>query len=140
MTLLSRRRLTALFWLALWLSSLTLPVAYLPGDRWMGWGVLLTGFLGLLFGQFGWFANLGFLASFGLMLGTRRPNSADLVAATLSLAAVGDALFWRKVYSDDGSSTVQALGAGYYLWLVAIVGLAASVFWVRFSQVPASEP
>lgn len=127
---LNRRRLVAFLALALWSASLMLPVAQHGNDRWMGWLVLILGPLGVLTGQFGWFANLGFLASFGLSLGARPPTWLDLTAAVLTLAAAVDALFWRKLYYDSGSVPIQAFGPGYYLWLTSIVVMAGWMIWL----------
>ncbi|WP_454714543.1 hypothetical protein [Caulobacter segnis] len=127
---LNERRLVALLLLILWLCSLLLPVVVRPGAPGMGWVILLVGWLGALVGQFGWFANLGFLASFGLSLGKRDPSGLDLTASVLTLAAAIDALFWRRLYGDNGSVPIEAFGAGYYVWFVAIVGMAGWVIWL----------
>ncbi len=105
----------------LYLLSLLLPAAGWgnepPGP---GWGMLVIGWLGFLNGQFGWFANLGFLMSWALVRGRRPPNGALLVFVLILIVLPALQTFaWHEVQTDTGTFPAH-VGPGYVLWLAAL--------------------
>ena len=122
-----QRRLIGAVLLALWGLALLLPVAVVTKDDiWQGWMVLLFGGLAVLFGQFGWFANWIFLPATVIgMTGARPPRSLAITLIVLLALFTSDALLWRDVSYDNGSHDIQRFGAGYYLWIAAMLGCLA---------------
>ena len=139
-----RVRLAAITLLAGWAISLCLPVAImgpLADNRFPGWMILTIGWMGIMVLQVGWFANLVIVP--GLLGCLFRPMSVSrrkwprrrIGAAVLTVLAV-DALFWRKMYGDDGTAPIEQFGAGYYLWFAVTLGTAA-LLWFVSRQTPA---
>lgn len=126
-----RRRLS-LAWLALWMISLALPVARFEdsGYDWMrGWVLLAFGGLGGVVGQFGWFANLTFVALTGGAFTFRATPRTDLPLSLVSVICAADAFFWRAMYADSGQTAVRSFAIGFYAWQIAILGSAATTIW-----------
>lgn len=122
-------RAAAFIWFAVWMGSLALPVAELEGnppEQVWGFYVLMSGWLGPLTGQFGWFANITFLVTIGRRFASVTGGRFDVVLALVSLACAGNALLWRAMYDDVGSTPIISFSAGFYAWQVAIVGSAVS--------------
>jgi hypothetical protein len=120
----------ALLWPILWGSSLVLPVAiFSPTNNFDGLFVLALGWLGVLGGQFGWLANIGFVASFFRLTVFRGRGVLNLVIAVVMVLPALNALTWHKVYWPDANGPVhiQSFGLGFYLWLAAIFGSAVTL-------------
>lgn len=117
---------------ALWGLSLLLPVMAMgPAKQnvFPGWGILMIGWLGVLVFQFGWYANLAFLASIGLLLSSKRRTAWVLTAPAALMILTADALTWREMYGDNGSGPIQSFAAGYYVWIAVMIGTAATLTW-----------
>ena len=120
-------------WLILWGASLMLPVAitgHTQNDVWLGHEILTIGWLGMLQGQFGWFANIAFFLVLLLPILSRRGATSAYVSSACLAVLAADALLWHDIYLDSGVKLIQSFGAGYYAWLAAMFGAAGSlVFW-----------
>lgn len=129
------KRIVAVTCLTLWFWSLSLPVTLLSGNDTMnGLLVLQIGWLGPLAAEFGWFGNISLMILLIRMLWARKPTRLDLALAGASVAAAIDAMFWREMYFDSGSKPIQAFGAGYYVWLSAILIPSLWTIWRRFQS------
>ena len=117
-------------WLLFWVVSLATPVAImgpLPDNVFPGWSILMVGWLGVFVLQFGWFANLVFVACCTLIgFGIGGPRTRFALSIGLSALAI-NALFWREMYGDNGSAPILSFGLGYYLWFIAMFGAAATL-------------
>ena len=89
-----------------------------------GYWILLTGWLGFLFFQFGWYANP--LTVLALLLMKRHPWWALLTSA-LALLCMSQAFLFYEIPTDAKGSTIAIVsrGIGFYAW----VGMIACVFY-----------
>ncbi len=112
------RRLTFIA-LILWMASLALPGLVFYDRPLFGIEILILGWLGPLFLNFAWYANLFFLYACLKLIGTRKNTSISIIIATL-LAT--DAFWFRKLVLDEGggASDLYGYGFGILAWLVAI--------------------
>lgn len=119
----AQRRIGAAL-LLLWALSLALPVAVIrEQDVWQGWMVLAFGFLGIFNWQFGWFANWVFLpATIAGMIWTHPSRRRRVVVLFLLIPPVIGAMLWREVAYDDGRHAIARFGAGYFVWIAAMLG------------------
>ncbi|WP_175778546.1 hypothetical protein [Burkholderia cenocepacia] len=107
---------------ALYVASLLLPVAAEPPNAagavswWHGYTVLVLGPLAILDLQFAWLGNPL------LVVALLRPSRT--VSALLAVVVVF-ALGWHTIPTDANYETIRTFGAGYYLWMAAMVGVAA---------------
>lgn len=134
-----RAKLAAL-WFCFWLCSLALPVAIMgpsSDNIFPGWFILIMGWLGLLVGQLGWFANIAFLASLGILAFSRTRTLWGSALSLVLTALAADGLLWHEMYGDNGSAPIQAFGAGYYLWFAAMVGAGTSLACCASVWIPA---
>ncbi|WP_407174664.1 hypothetical protein [Bradyrhizobium sp. STM 3562] len=85
-------------------------------DEVPGWFFLVMGSLGILIGQFGWFAN-------PLMLIAALPLGRSLKSAFAILAAVLAPTSVTLTYlpNDVAGNAVCGFGSGFYLWLICPV-------------------
>ncbi|WP_175932864.1 MULTISPECIES: hypothetical protein [unclassified Burkholderia] len=111
---------------ALYVASLLLPVAAEPPNAagavswWRGYTVLALGGLAILDLQFAWLGNPL------LVVALLRPSRT--VSALLAVV-VAFALGWHTIPTDANYETIRTFGAGYYLWIAAMVG-AAALPWI----------
>ena len=111
---------------ALYVASLLLPVAAEPPNAagavswWHGYTVLVLGPLAILDLQFAWLGNPL------LVVALLRPSRT--VSALLAVVVVF-ALGWHTIPTDANYETIRTFGAGYYLWMAAMVG-AAALPWI----------
>ena len=117
-------RLAALLAIAVaWAVSLALPaLGARGGAAWTGLELLLQGWEGARHGVFAWFANPLFLVALTAALMRR-----DVFAGVVSVAAVALALTSLAaegiLRGRMGGVPELTFGAGFYLWLVAVIGL-----------------
>lgn len=116
-------------WIALalglaWFVSLGTPAAYLAdGDAPEGFSILLIGWIAVLMLQPAWLGNLLIWMVLPIVASSERPWKITLRLCGGALIACGlAALFWRDLPDDSGSNLIVAYGAGFYLWMIAIVG------------------
>lgn len=107
---------------ALYLASLALPAFHFDSTRQplAGYAVLGWGWLGPLAMNFAWFANPVLWASWwGLGRGNvRRAFPLSVISLLVSLQSP----FAKEWWFNEGSGTaIERLGAGFYLWLAAIL-------------------
>ncbi|NTZ81988.1 hypothetical protein FCJ61_02875 [Burkholderia metallica] len=112
--------------IALYAASLLLPVAAEPPNAagavswWHGYTVLALGGLAILDLQFAWLGNPL------LVVALLRPSR---TASALLAVVVVFALGWHTIPTDANYETIRTFGAGYYLWIAAMVG-AAALPWI----------
>jgi hypothetical protein len=87
-------------------------------EDWAGWWFLLFGPLGILAGQFAWWANL-------LMLLSAMPlkRSIKLALAALSIPLAASSVLMTSIPIFDTRYTVHAAKPGFYLWLACPIPL-----------------
>ncbi|RTL22191.1 MAG: hypothetical protein EKK52_06400 [Burkholderiales bacterium] len=105
--------------------SWALPVFFFDGHRSLrGIEVLLSGWMGPVLLEFGWYANPCFLAAcVALAVGRERiALGSSLVALLLGLTSFATT-GW--VFDEAELTPIRGLGAGFGLWLCAIALLAA---------------
>lgn len=125
-------------WILLWTASLLLPVAIMgpdPDNVFPGWLILLMGWMGPFAGHFGWFANLVFPAVVVLPLIRPTPVIANSIALAVQIPLAINALFWDRMYGDNGSGPIESFGLGYYLWFTAIFGSALVLLIVTVAEI-----
>jgi hypothetical protein len=90
-----------------------------------GYRILLMGFLGVLVGQFAWFANP--LMLLALLLSTFKKRLASMILSVSSIALglqsyVLEAVPFNESSMDsDNLNFVDHLGRGFYLWMGSLV-------------------
>ncbi|MDI9652726.1 hypothetical protein QM306_30560 [Burkholderia cenocepacia] len=111
---------------ASYIASLLLPVAAEPPNAagavswWHGYTVLALGGLAILDLQFAWLGNPL------LVVALLRPSR---TVSALLAGVVVFALGWHTIPTDANYETIRTFGAGYYLWIAAMVG-AAALPWI----------
>jgi hypothetical protein len=128
-----------LFALSLALPALGEVGLGVPDDR--GYLILATGWAGILFGQFGWFAN-GFWVAGLIYLSLRRWKAAAIAAALAVLVAADTFMLYRTGFpSDSGNSHAAAILAGFYVWWASMWVLAAGaiLLWRRHRAADGGE-
>jgi hypothetical protein len=125
MTSLARHRR----WIALalglaWFASLGLPAAHLAdGDAPEGISILIIGWIAVMMLQPAWLGNLLIWIVLPLVAKRGRPWTRTLRSCGIALIGCAiAALFWRDLPDDSGSNLIVAYGAGYYLWMIAVLG------------------
>lgn len=98
--------------------SLFLPALFSSTGTINGFWVLATGWLGLLFSHFSWFANL--LNASAILAMDKRP----IYAYFLSIIAfvLATQTFWLNEIPSDiyqGKIYIKELGLGFYIWYLA---------------------
>jgi len=98
-----------------------------------GGNYLLIGWLGLLVGQFAWFANPCWLGGSLLLLWGRPVIARVLMGVALIFALTTFTLRGKQLPHDEGNVTqmvLQSLLPGFYLWTAAIVlALLSALLW-----------
>jgi hypothetical protein len=112
---------------SMWLMSMVLPVAEAGKgaalDWWPGYMVLIFGWFGFFFGQFGWLANLLLPIAVAIGVAARTPmRKTFAVLGALLLTAAANSLLWTYIPMDDGYHPIRSYGIGYYLWIIAVAG------------------
>jgi len=128
----------AVYALSLGLPAIREVASGRPGDR--GYLVLTMGMLGVLFGQFGWFAN-GLYALGLIQLSRHRWKAAAIAAGLAVLLAADSFMLLRSGFpSDSGTHHPVAFQSGFYVWWGSLWILAAGalLLW-RGQRIAASE-
>lgn len=123
--------------LAVYALACALPAATLVGDTNQverGYELALLGWLAILIGQFGWFANLFWATS--LVLELLRLHLAACITAALGflIALQTLTIFGVSIPMDEGGvnhSRVQQLDAGFYIWLLSMLVIVVGALVVR---------
>ena len=144
-------------WAAVWCVCLFLPVwatAHDPHSFFPRWLILAIGWLPLvmlveaiplvalqpwkLFEgiQVGWLANIALLTVVARLIVGKSSKFGDKALAALIAACATNALFFREMPSDNGSSPLIAFGIGYYLWFAVMFSAAAMLI---LPHLPMSE-
>jgi len=105
-----------------------------PGETWLGYHALAIGWMGILIGQPGWFANLFWFAGtlFLIPRGGRKilPLILSLIGLLLAMSAMN--LTGNEVPADEAGvvrQKVRELHGGLYVWLLAIFVQTATAFY-----------
>ena len=126
------KNITLLAVFLLYLASLILPAFYPeqwcagippePGATYYGWMVLLIGWLGILTGTIGWYANIGLIISIILYIKeSRHCFKWTLISFLIALSS----LAYTMGYHDGGAFTenVSHFGSGFVVWLSCFIVL-----------------
>ena len=136
------RRNAGLFALALWFASLTQPVIWPCGGTdffgryppYKGFEIMVTGWMGPLEGQVGWFANpLMIIVIGGLLLESR----VGIWPALISLGLAASSFWWTSLSTEHEPRKLCEHGPGFYLWIACAVFLAATAIIERFMEIRA---
>jgi hypothetical protein len=121
--------------LALYVLSLILPVTIQYGQFFEGIGVLVIGWMAVLYLQLAWFANFFFLVALLLLIFDARSRvGAFLIAIPLILLTMeaclpgmspGDLQGFK--WGPNPHTEPQGDGPGYYLWILAMFGTAGAL-------------
>lgn len=118
------RLVTAIVLGLAWFVSLGAPAAHVTrGEAVPGFSILLLGWIAVLTLQPAWLGNLLIWLVLPVVASSERPwkRTLRLCGGALIACAIG-ALFWRDLPDDSGSNLITAYGAGYYLWMIAVLG------------------
>ena len=130
MTATSYRQMVGAVALVLWASSLMLPaVTMCPDIVWPGWHVAFVGPLGLIIGQFGWYANPFLLwISLRLLFQYRAGVTGGLICLVLALSS----FLWTGIPGFQTPAIICERNIGFYVWIASAVLLAAAAFIEKF--------
>lgn len=93
--------------------------------------MLIFGWLGVLQFQLGWYANVLFWPALLIALRRWKPSKLACRAISFGLLVCGaSAALWQEVPCDGGPCDVVRFGAGFYIWLTAIL-FAAILFLLQ---------
>lgn len=114
--------------LACFTLSLFMPVFFTSAEHIYGYWVLLTGWLGLIFIQFAWYANpLNLLA---LLIARENPRIALLLSIFALILASGTILFYEiPVGLNYEKVFIKEFGLGFYIWYLAHVFFLLALFF-----------
>lgn len=98
--------------------SLFLPVFFTSAEDILGFWVLISGWIGLIFIQFAWYANpLNLLA---ILLAHDNPRIALLFSCLALVIASGTFNFYEiPIGLNYEKVFIKEFGAGFYLWITA---------------------
>jgi hypothetical protein len=91
---------------------------------WYGVEALGLGVLGVLIGQYGWFANPLLLLSYVLLLFRRFIAASILALLAVAVATHSFSLFHQHIPADEGDVNrldAKAFGIGFYFWAASLL-------------------
>lgn len=98
--------------------SLFSPVFYTPADDISGYWVLFTGWLGLVFFQFAWYANP--LILLAILQVKRHPKTSILLGLFAFTLASETFLFYEiPIGINQEKIYIKELGIGFFIWYLA---------------------
>ena len=114
--------------LACFTLSLFMPVFLTSAENIYGYWVLATGWLGMIFIQFAWYANpLNLLA---LLIARDNPRIAILLSTLALVLASGTVIFHEiPVGLNHEKIFIKEYGLGFYIWYIAQVFFLLSLFF-----------
>ena len=117
---------------------LVLPAIYLDNeDVWLGAHVLLIGWLGVLKGQFGWFANPLWLISMICLLLRLRITTIVVAFLAVLVGFTSLSLIGTEIPKNEagvgGSLIVSSFGPAWNVWLSALATPGISAIWLKKS-------
>lgn len=119
-----------------WVSSLWFPAFYTDTNALMGYWVLISGWLGIITFQFGWFANL--LIFLAVLWMYKYPIRATLVAAAAVLIATQS--FWFMVMpGKDENINIIGQGLGFWLWYSSLIIICVGIIFGSDTEAPAKK-
>lgn len=131
----------AMVFVACFAASLPLPVAYACDmDNYAidGFTVGLVGPMGVFLWAPGWLANPLFIIAILLLLFASSYRRGSVVLASLLGLLALSSFAWREWGTDEAVYHVCTYGPGFYLWMLAMLGSAATlvVCWANEPQKP----
>jgi len=128
------KKIAVAFAWVLYITSLFLPCIifeYIVESKiLLGRHILFTGWLAILFGVIGWYANPFFWLATFVYLQSKANQTVNLLAALLATLAFIIALYslsTEEVWFDDYTRKVIGFGIGYYFWLASITILLVTI-------------
>ena len=114
--------------LACFTISMFMPVFFTSAENIYGYWVLLTGWLGMVFIQFAWYANpLNLLA---LLIASENPRIAIILSILALILASGTVLFYEiPVGLNYEKVFIKEFGLGFYIWYIAQVFFLLAIFF-----------
>lgn len=111
-------------------------------ETWPGFQILIIGWMGMLIGQFAWFAN-PFLLGAALSLFLKRRRACVICAGLALLISLHTfALFGTTVPADEGGVGklfLQRVREGTWLWLASIVVMLVGGCLARLDPRPPAQ-
>ena len=94
-----------------------------------GYQVLLMGWVGLIFGMFGWYGNVFF---FYALAQAKRPAPKNPLLFSCLALLIGsiDFLFYQivRLFTGGKHPMIDHFGIGYYVWIVSLALLVAYTY------------
>lgn len=104
--------------LACFTLSLFMPIFYTSGEDIVGYWVLITGWIGVIFIQFAWYANPLNLLAF--LLARENPLIALILSLCALILASGAFLFYEIPLGINYEKVfIKEFGLGFYIWYAA---------------------
>ena len=113
--------------------SLFSNVFFTPDEDIRGYWVFITGWIGILFLQFAWYANpLNLMA---LLLVNHSPRIA-LLLSLLALVLASETFLFYEIPTGINQEKVyiQELGFGFFIWYLAQILFLVSIFLTRINR------
>ena len=107
--------------------SIFLPVFFTSGEEIYGYWVLITGWIGVVFIQFAWYANpINLLA---LLLARDNPKT-SLLLSCLALMLASGAFIFKEIPTGINYEKVfiKEFGLGFYVWYLAQIFFMLAFF------------
>jgi len=103
-------------------------------EEWPGIWVILSGWMGLFFGQVAWYANLVMVLSLIFVLFHRWLTASVIAGVALALAADSLLLFSKEIPADEGGVNklrLAQLGPGFYFWVAGMMVVVVGALILR---------
>lgn len=123
--------------LALFVGACCAPALLIGGSEqpMPGGGLLFIGWMGIVAGQFAWFANPIYALAL-LLIAFRKWVPATLTAAIALLVALDTLMmFVQEVPTDEAgvnSGRMSSLQIGFFLWIASIAAVVLGATWLAF--------
>ena len=113
--------------------SLFSNVFFTPDEDIRGYWVFITGWLGILFLQFAWYANpLNLIA---LLLVNQSPRTA-LLLSLLALVLASETFLFYEIPTgiNQEKMYIQELGSGFFIWYLAQILFLVSILLSKINR------
>ncbi len=132
------RILIAVVLAAGWTLSLFLPAVAIAGINdphqiVSGTEILMIGSFGFLIGQFGWLANLTFLATVLVLATGARFKALGIALLAMHLPLLIGAMMWSDFPTNEGipeKGNILEHLSGYYLWMAVMIGAVFAQLYI----------
>ncbi|WP_448250558.1 hypothetical protein [Thalassotalea agariperforans] len=122
------KKLVFFFTIGFYLISLVLPaILFERVPPLYGWEVLLSGWWGIIFFDFGWYANIIYFLSLGAYKDSN--NTLTMFISPLAIIVGLSSLLSKEWWFHEGAGTeIIGLGVAFYLWLTSFIVLFVGAF------------